>query len=568
MTKKKDLITFKNRPCNARKSKINSTAYTKDELVKLAVKTLKYSESKSKRKTKDELCNELSKKPTAKKVMVKKSSTKKPTSKKTATKKVTVEKSSTKKSSTKKITAKKPVKKVHAPKSKSGTKKSSIKLHSYQERIAEYLLKHRGVVAAFSTGSGKTLTAINAAITLLNNEKSKIKKVLVVTSVGLISQFKKDMEKFGLDSDDRRFSFIGKEKFQINYSKGVLKCTPNMFLIIDEAHNFRTEVNIKKMNRAYCAIACSKKVNKVLLLTATPIYNSPYDVVNLVAMVKGESPITKKTFYAMKDSDKEKYFKCVFSFYKNPKDHNYPTLKEESIPIKMTPQYQKSYNNVEVRQINPRGENVYGDTFDPFAFLTGIRQATNSLQPCLKCIWVADKLLTEKRKTSVIKTILYSSFNDLGIEIMKKTLNDNKIKFLEITGKIKKELRKEYIDKFNNHFSGINVLLLSKAGNEGLDLKGVRNVIILEAGYNRAGEEQIIGRAVRYESHNHLPTNERNTTVYYLVMEKLDPDPETKKRPKYLSADQILKQLIDKKLTEDLKIKPLLVKQSIENQSC
>lgn len=575
--KKDDVISFKSRPCNVRVSKLHPNAYSKEELVKLAVDVLKYTESQSKRKSKDELCIELSKgikktptKKTSKEVVVpeKKTPTKKTAvskktsltvSKKKATpKKVAITKSSSKASSLEEVVTITPKKKATAKKSQ-----EKILLHPHQTKIEDYLLRKRGVVAAFSTGSGKTLTAINAAFKLLNNPKSKIKKVLIVTNKSLISRFEEDIVKYGEDPEDKRITFISKEMFGRKYESGDIRCNENLFLIIDEVHNFKST---SKAQRALAAIGCSKKAGKVLLMTATPVYNDVFDIINLAAMVKGEEPLTKTEFSRLSDVEKIKYFRCVFSFYESLKeDENYPKIREHNVKIKMTPEYQKKYQDIETRQINLEGERVLDqENFNPFLFYSGIRQATNSLSPCLKCIWVADKLLKDKNK----KSVLYSFYNKRGTNIMKETLNQNKIKFVEITGEIDDKKRKEHFKQFNDEHSGINVLVISSAGGEGLDLKGVRNIIILEAGFNRAGEEQIIGRGARYRSHTHLPKSEHFVDVYYLILEKLNPDPLTKMPPKHLSADEKLKQVIDKKYERTSKLKKIMISQSIENQKC
>lgn len=60
----------------------------------------------------------------------------------------------------------------------------------------------------------------------------------------------------------------------------------------------------------------------------------------------------------------------------------------------------------------------------------------------------------------------------------------------------------------------IKVIIVSKIGTEGLDLKRIREVHILEPWYNLNRTEQIIGRAIRTCSHMDLPKEERNVTVY------------------------------------------------------
>jgi hypothetical protein len=60
----------------------------------------------------------------------------------------------------------------------------------------------------------------------------------------------------------------------------------------------------------------------------------------------------------------------------------------------------------------------------------------------------------------------------------------------------------------------IKVILISKAGTEGIDFKFIRQVHILDPWYNMNRIEQIIGRAVRNFSHKDLPFEKRNVEIY------------------------------------------------------
>jgi len=66
----------------------------------------------------------------------------------------------------------------------------------------------------------------------------------------------------------------------------------------------------------------------------------------------------------------------------------------------------------------------------------------------------------------------------------------------------------------NKDGNKVKVVLISKAGSEGIDLKFIRQVHILEPWYNMNRIEQIIGRAVRNFSHKDLPFEERNVEIY------------------------------------------------------
>lgn len=60
----------------------------------------------------------------------------------------------------------------------------------------------------------------------------------------------------------------------------------------------------------------------------------------------------------------------------------------------------------------------------------------------------------------------------------------------------------------------IKVVIISKAGAEGLDFQNIRQVHILEPWFNLNRIEQVIGRAVRNCSHKALPFIKRNVEVY------------------------------------------------------
>jgi hypothetical protein len=69
-------------------------------------------------------------------------------------------------------------------------------------------------------------------------------------------------------------------------------------------------------------------------------------------------------------------------------------------------------------------------------------------------------------------------------------------------------------DEDNKDGYKVKVVLISKAGSEGIDFKFIRQVHILEPWYNMNRIEQIIGRAVRNLSHKDLPFEKRNVQIF------------------------------------------------------
>lgn len=118
------------------------------------------------------------------------------------------------------------------------------------------------------------------------------------------------------------------------------------------------------------------------------------------------------------------------------------------------------------------------------------------------------------------QTIIYSNWILYGTDIIEKILKKNNIKYGVIKGNISVDNRVELVRKFNN--KEINVIILTKAGSEGLDFKNTRNLLILDPTWGYSQTEQVIGRAVRYKSHIDLPLKDRHVNIYYLIL--IEPD--------------------------------------------
>jgi len=129
-------------------------------------------------------------------------------------------------------------------------------------------------------------------------------------------------------------------------------------------------------------------------------------------------------------------------------------------------------------------------------------------------------------------SLVYSTFLDSGILAFSKLLELNEYvlynpvneydetkKYYAIfsggqTIEEKEDILKRLNLEENKHGKLISMLLISKSGAEGLDLKNIRSVHIMEPYWNFSLIEQIIARAVRYKSHINLPEDEQNVQVY------------------------------------------------------
>lgn len=73
-------------------------------------------------------------------------------------------------------------------------------------------------------------------------------------------------------------------------------------------------------------------------------------------------------------------------------------------------------------------------------------------------------------------------------------------------------------DKLAPYGGRVKAILGSQVTTEGLDLKCIRSVHVLEPWYHLNRIEQIVGRAIRFCSHADLPMNLRNTLVYLYAL--------------------------------------------------
>ena len=115
--------------------------------------------------------------------------------------------------------------------------------------------------------------------------------------------------------------------------------------------------------------------------------------------------------------------------------------------------------------------------------------------------------------------LTFEEMEDVGI----KNLVDSKLGRCSNPEHEKVKIYKNYIEfktlnlDENKHGELISILLISKSGAEGLDLKSIRSVHIMEPYWNKVRVDQVIGRARRIESHKELPEDQRNVSVYEYV---------------------------------------------------
>ena len=95
-----------------------------------------------------------------------------------------------------------------------------------------------------------------------------------------------------------------------------------------------------------------------------------------------------------------------------------------------------------------------------------------------------------------------------GLIVLKKLLKNKKISFSVIEGNTKESDRKKRLERYNrpNNARGGNIQLLigTSAAKEGITLKDVQEVHVLQPEWNYSGLDQVLGRTLRANSHKAL----------------------------------------------------------------
>ena len=183
-------------------------------------------------------------------------------------------------------------------------KKEYVSLQPHQIKfIKQFVFSNlRGTVAFHGVGSGKTLNAVVCSYYYLKMYPNN--KVIIISPSSLLFNFTNGMIEYGLDIGDNRYSFFTYDKYIRNP-----KLAENSLLIVDEAHNFRTEIVEKDIQddngnvidsipisniRGYKLMKFGTHyAHKVLLLTGTAFVNSLYDIENLLSMIDNRNRLVK-----------------------------------------------------------------------------------------------------------------------------------------------------------------------------------------------------------------------------------------------------------------------------------
>lgn len=437
----------------------------------------------------------------------------------------------------------------------------------------QYIVKHimlnpkykitdsRGMLLYFTMGLGKTRTAAAIAV------GSDI-PVITILPKSLQSNFESTISFIEKNTNIKKgIRYISMDAYNAANQLDKLQMgIDNSLVIIDEAHNFFKAIINGTQNsnayRIYDQLMHAKNI-KLLFLTGTPISKNPFELVPCINMLAGFDilPIHYEQFNNL-------YVDNITRSIKN-KEYlanrllglvSYMTASESSknmFPTELptiiskvemsTMQYRKYLQAREKEEANKKQEFYKSIKVLPMSLPKQVsmssyyilsRSMSNFVEPLIKTDPVTEengpKLHLIAKRVSEAKGLcmVYSQFvNDHGLKQLtiylkqvglKEFTNKNDTNTYALyTGDVLPKIREKIIKIFNSdenkYGSIIKVILISKTGAEGLDLKNIRETHQIEPYWDYARNKQVKSRAIRYGSHLLLPESERTVQPYLYI---------------------------------------------------
>lgn len=427
-----------------------------------------------------------------------------------------------------------------------------IQLQPHQQRIADKVTDDENRLLVYhGLGSGKSLSALAAA------EAAKKKfgdNYGVVVPAALKGNFDKEIKKF-TNSNPEVMSYtalgMGKQ-FQ----------EQPQTLVMDEAHRLRNPGGAA----ANAASQQARSARNLLLLTGSPITNSPTDLANLLSLLhnksitpeqfeeryigyKNVSPGILNWFRGIQSGEQpvvknEQELRALlkgkvdYQPSKNPKGVN---VAEETIQVPLSAAQQKIQQAVRTK-IPPgflwKLDQEFPLSRDELAklnsFMTGLRQVSMSTRPFradkdpLKAFEQSSKLQTAMKNLKETldsdprkKAIIYSNHIDAGLAPYAAALAKNQVPHALFHGSISPTERQKAVQEYNE--GKLRALLIGPAGAEGLSTKGTSLIQLLDPHWHESRSQQARGRGLRFDSHEGLPEELKNVAVQRYLSSSEDP---------------------------------------------
>lgn len=486
------------------------------------------------------------------------------------------------------------------------------KLHQHlYEQYLSFRSPYRSLLLYHSLGVGKTCSAITIAEAMLvGHTATEGPRILVISSTALQRSFEDQIKGECTDgvyqrltnNDPKRLAALVKSRYEFitydgikQYSK-LHKSIRNKTIIIDEAHNFRDEttkkesaIDLEKMIRRNAG-----KGNRLVLLSATPMYDKPKEIFWLLGLLVSNDgiPMPKKTetfddnanltpaaeailqrlsgeyisyiksrnpfAFAQRLSPSQSGIRTYAAPWAAPLTDGLVTTRAGDLQAGVVNSQSYQAANI-VFANNKEGDDGFKSMFsrngNPDVMTLVYNQGhEGALMPtanklgriAAKMLRICDLLRESNGIVLVYSRYIYSGVVPMAVAL--EHMGYQRYGQASILARNQAELVRDPVkpglkycilsgDKdvmgtstiascmkdinAANNINGdkIKVVLITQVAGEGLSLRNIREVHIMEPWFHMNRIDQVVGRAIRTCSHVDLPLAKRNVTVFLHALE-------------------------------------------------
>jgi len=343
----------------------------------------------------------------------------------------------------------------------------------------------------------------------------------------------------------------------MNYILEMQKLHPNakLMFVMDEVHtvkNYRGKIHAT----CYDVAAIS---NRVIGMTATPVKNRLMEFFSIFRIIQpklfprvshfmNEFCVTKlqpigggrKVPIVVGYKNLDKFIELIEPYYLSRRKHEVakelPQLVTRELVCELTADQEELYDLAEVGLLNKNDDD--SSSAEILSSMVMVQQAANAPQLIADENGVPFEGESSKLNTLLdlfqnelcdTKTIVFSRFEKM-VSLIEKELIKNNIKCVRITGKENKAKDREIAKNiFQDPNSGTNIILITTAGSESINLQSAEHLIFVDMPWSFGDYAQTTGRMIRIGSHHlmvmvtHLMAIRRNgkKTIDHHVLKTL-----------------------------------------------
>lgn len=461
---------------------------------------------------------------------------------------------------------------------------NGFRLQPHQQRALGFLDHTDRLLLYHGLGSGKTCTSVSLALSQRGYER-----IVVIAPASLVSNFRQEiLGECGGQPNLNRFWIVSKDKLYRDYKDRLVDlCAQlkNTVIVVDEVHRLLSYKDGKEFVFFNNVLNCVRNKCKCVFLSATPL-TDPYKLVPLARFLLTDGAFRRS---CLRDIDTAKRFfdryyendvlqneQELVDLFRNRVSHfrcprrGFPTVVQHDVRCYIEP-------NTTQHRVYKTAMGFGGDDGSVTQeFLLSARMASNLATP--QRVRTRDRLMDvsvkfhtclEKIANKKGPFFVYSNFvAESGVEdfadLLKRLYNYTDTldlpfrRYAMLRSGDSQEHRQAIVDRFNSPANAdgrlINIIVGSPSSNEGITLKKLKSIHILDPHWMPTVTDQTIARGVRFNSH--LGVDYDEVHVYHYLAVPRDPT--------LLSVDTHLRNIQNEKRNVLRVFESVLQKASIE----